>query len=76
MPLKPILSVAATTIRVRFCLDSFCHRTVSPFIGCETPPRDQYSFDCVLSVLACVFHCVCRDKPLWRGHSCVTIDNE
>jgi hypothetical protein len=27
-------------------------------------------------VLACVLDCACRDKPLWRGHSCVTGDNQ
>jgi hypothetical protein len=32
---------------------------------CETPPRDQCSFDCALPVLACVFYCTCRDKPSW-----------
>jgi hypothetical protein len=27
-------------------------------------------------VLACVLDCACRDKPSWRGHSCVTGDNQ
>jgi hypothetical protein len=40
------------------------------------PPRDQYSFDCVLPVLACVLDCACKDKPSWWGHSCVTGDNQ
>jgi hypothetical protein len=32
---------------------------------------------CVLDcVLACVLDCACRDKPSWRGHSCVTGDNQ
>src|SRR5438105_8601410 len=43
---------------------------------CETPLRDQYSFDCNFSVLACVLGCTCRDKPSWRGHSCDTGDNQ
>src|SRR5205814_10339232 len=43
---------------------------------CETPLRDQYSFDCNFSVLACVLGYTCRDKPSWRGHSCDTGDNQ
>jgi hypothetical protein len=27
-------------------------------------------------VLACILDCACRDKPSWRGHSCVTGDNQ
>jgi hypothetical protein len=27
-------------------------------------------------ILACVLDCACRDKPSWRGHSCVTGDNQ
>src|SRR5688500_11728929 len=27
-------------------------------------------------VLACVLDCACRVKPSWRGHSCVTGDNQ
>jgi hypothetical protein len=27
-------------------------------------------------VLACVLDCACRDKPSWRGYSCVTGDNQ
>jgi hypothetical protein len=50
-------------IRFGFCLDQFCHRTVSPSSICETPSRKQYNF-------------ACRDKPSWRGHSCVTGDNQ
>src|SRR6266508_658101 len=76
MPLTLIYSVSATTLGFGFCLDLFCPRTVSPFIGCETPLRDQYSFDCNFSVLACVLGCTCRDKPSWRGHSCDTGDNQ
>jgi hypothetical protein len=43
---------------------------------CETPPRDQCSFDYVLPVLACVLDCACKDKPSWKGHSYVTCDNQ
>jgi hypothetical protein len=43
---------------------------------CETLPRNQHSFGCVLPILACVLDCTCRDKPSWRGHSCVTGDNQ
>src|SRR6266540_3305962 len=71
-----IYSVAAASLGFGFCLDLFCHQTVSPFIGCETPLRDQYSFDCNFSILACVLGCTCRDKPSWRDHSCDTGDNQ
>jgi hypothetical protein len=43
---------------------------------CETPTRNQHSFGYVLPVLACVLDCACRDKPSWRGHSCVTGENQ
>jgi hypothetical protein len=36
---------------------------------------NQHSFGCILPVLACVLDCTCRDKPSWRGRSCVTVDN-
>jgi glucose uptake protein GlcU len=32
-PLTSFYSVAVTTLGFRFCLESICHRTVSPFIG-------------------------------------------
>jgi hypothetical protein len=43
MPLNPILSTAAATIRIGFCyihsvIEHYQHSSV-----CETPPRDQYS---------------------------------
>jgi hypothetical protein len=46
---------------------------VSPSSACETPSRNQYRF---FPVLACVLDCACRDKSSWRGHSCVTGDNQ
>ena len=49
---------------------------MSPSSVCETPSRNQHSFGYVLSVLACVLDCTCRDKPSWRGQSCVTGDNQ
>jgi hypothetical protein len=74
MPLTPFYSVAITTLGW-FCLDSICHRTVSPFIVCETPPRNQVGL-IASPVLACVLDCACRDKPSWRGHSCDMGDNQ
>src|SRR6266498_2774606 len=71
-----IYSVAATTLGLGFCLDLFCHRQCRRSSACETPLRDQYSFDCNFSVLACVLGCTCRDKNSWRGHSCDTGDNQ
>jgi hypothetical protein len=76
MPLNPILSALATTIRARICLDSLCHRTVSSFISLWDPTSWSISFDCVLPVLTCVFDCACRDKPSWRGHSCSMWDKQ
>jgi hypothetical protein len=32
-PPTPFYSVAVATLGFGFCLDSFCHQTVSPFIG-------------------------------------------
>jgi hypothetical protein len=75
MPLTSILTAVTTTLGFGFCLDHICHRIVSPSV-CETPPRDQCSFDCVLHVLGGVLDCACMDKLLWRGHSCVTGDNQ
>jgi hypothetical protein len=50
---------------------------VSPSSVCETPSHNQYNFGCVFfPILACVLDCACRDKPSWRGHSCVTGDNQ
>jgi hypothetical protein len=46
------------------------HRFVRP------PPRNQCNFHCVFPVLACVLDCACRDKPSWRGHSCIMGDNQ
>ena len=34
------------------------------------------SFDSVLPIFVCVLDCACRDKPSWRGHSCVMGDNQ
>jgi hypothetical protein len=76
MPLTSILSATAATLGFGLCLDSFVHRTMSSFIVFETPTRDQYNFGCILHVLACDVDCACRDKPSWRGHSCVTDDNQ
>jgi hypothetical protein len=72
----PNLTVTTPTLGFGFCLDHIYHRTVRRSSVCVTPPHDQCSFDCVLSILACVLDCACRDKPLWRGHSCVTGDNQ
>src|SRR5438552_10799954 len=58
-------------VLLRFILEQ-CRRSSV----CETPLRDQYSFDCNFSVLACVLGCTCRGKPSWRGHSCDTGDNQ
>jgi hypothetical protein len=59
MPLTSILIADPTTLGFEFCLDYICHRTVSHSLVCETPHRDQYSFDCVLLVLDCVLDCAC-----------------
>jgi hypothetical protein len=42
-------------IRFGFCLDQFCHRTMSPLSVCETPSRDQYNFGCVSFMFLLVF---------------------
>jgi hypothetical protein len=42
-------------IRFGFCLDQFCHRTVSPSSICETPSRKQYNFGCVSFLFLLVF---------------------
>jgi hypothetical protein len=42
-------------IRFEFCLDQFCHRTVSPSSVCETPSRNQYNFGCVSFLFLLVF---------------------
>jgi hypothetical protein len=42
-------------IRFGFCLDQFCHRTVSSSSVCETPSRDQYNFGCVSFLFLLVF---------------------
>jgi hypothetical protein len=42
-------------IRFGFCLDQFCHRTVSPSSACETPSRNQYNFGCVSFLFLLVF---------------------
>jgi hypothetical protein len=50
---------------------------VSSSSACETPSRNQYNFGCVSFLLLLVFLiALCRDKPLWQGHSCVTGDNQ
>jgi hypothetical protein len=50
---------------------------VSLSSACETPSRNKYNFGLrFFPVLACVLDCACRDKPSWRGHSCVTGDNQ
>jgi hypothetical protein len=76
MPLTPILTAATTILGFEFCLDHICQWTVRCSSVCETPTRNQHSFVCVLLVLACVLDCACRDKLSWRGHSCVTSDNQ
>jgi hypothetical protein len=76
MPLTSILIAAAATLGFGFCLDHICHRIIRHSTVCETLTRNQHSFGCVLSVLACVLDCTCRDKPSWRGQSCVTGDNQ
>jgi hypothetical protein len=63
-------------IRVWFCLDHICLRIVLSFIGLWDPTSWSMHFDCVLPVLACVLDCACRDRPSWRGHSCVIGDNQ
>jgi hypothetical protein len=75
-PLTSILIAAATILGFEFCLDHICHQTVRRSSVCETPTHNQHNFGCVLPVLACVLDCDCRDKPLWRGHSCVMGDNQ
>jgi hypothetical protein len=52
-------------IMIWFCLDHIFHQTVSSFIRLETPPSEQYSFDYVFPVLACVLDYACKDKPSW-----------
>jgi hypothetical protein len=42
-------------IRFEFCLDQFCHRTVSLSSVCETPSRNQYNFGCVSFLFLLVF---------------------
>jgi hypothetical protein len=42
-------------IRFGFCLDQFCHRTVSPSSVCETPSRNQYNSGCVSFLFLLVF---------------------
>jgi hypothetical protein len=42
-------------IRFGFCLDQFCHRTVSLSSVCETPSRNQYNFGCVSFLFLLVF---------------------
>jgi hypothetical protein len=42
-------------IRFGFCLDQFCHRTMSPSLVCETPSRNQYNFGCVSFLFLLVF---------------------
>jgi hypothetical protein len=42
-------------IRFEFCLDQFCHRTVSPSSVCETPSRNQYNFGCVSFLFLLMF---------------------
>jgi hypothetical protein len=76
MPLTSILSAASATLGFGFFLDHIYHRTVRHSSVCETPTRNQHSFGCVLPILACVLDCACRDKILWRGHSCVKGDNQ
>jgi hypothetical protein len=75
-PLTYILTASAVTLGFGFCLSHIYHRTVCRSSVCETPTRNQHSFGCVLPVLACVLDCACRDNPSWRGHSCVTSDNQ
>jgi hypothetical protein len=48
-------STAAATYRFGFCLDQFCHRTVSSSSVCETPSRNQYNFGCVSFLFLLVF---------------------
>ena len=76
MLLTSILTAAAATLGFGFCLDHICHRIIRRSTVCETLTRNQHSFGYVLSVLACVLDCACRDKPSWRGHSCVMGDNQ
>jgi hypothetical protein len=42
-------------IRFEFCLDQFCHRTISLSSVCETPSRNQYNFGCVSFLFLLVF---------------------
>jgi hypothetical protein len=42
-------------IRFEFCLDQFCHRTVSSSSVCETLFRNQYNFGCVSFQFLLVF---------------------
>jgi hypothetical protein len=46
-----ILSVAITTLGFGFCLYHVCHQTVCRSSVCETPLRDQCSFDYVFLFL-------------------------
>jgi hypothetical protein len=71
MPLSSILTAPVATLGFGFSIDHICYRTVSP-----TSPRNQSSSDCFLPVFACVLDCAYWDKPSWRGHSCVTGDNQ
>jgi hypothetical protein len=63
-------------IRVGFGLDHIFIEECRRLSVCKTPPHDQYSFDCVIPILACVLDCACRDKSPWHGHSCVIGDNQ
>jgi hypothetical protein len=42
-------------IRFWFCLDQFCHRTVSSSSICETPSRNQYNFGFISFLFLLVF---------------------
>jgi hypothetical protein len=42
-------------IRFRVLLRSFCHRTVSSSLVCETPSRNQYNFGCLSFLFLLVF---------------------
>ena len=42
-------------VRFGFCLDQFCHRTVSPSSACEIPSRNQYNSGCVSFLFLLVF---------------------
>jgi hypothetical protein len=71
-----MIKAATAILGFEFCLDHICHRTVRRSSVCETPSHNQHNFGCVLPILACVLNCACRDKPSWRGHSCVMGDNQ